>query len=281
MEIEFNGIDADTLREICSQNNVSAEILQLSARDAICARKEAREFADGSSLYLIDESCCRGYYYCGNYNCGRTTKGSRTVMGGRGPRGSMRSKRTGRSSSDGCNTSGSNCNTSGDCDSSNDSSGAIIIFFLILIVFFLLIYLSPYILPMVALGIEFVLAVLFGLFDVISFGVFRKKFRRVLVHFPTPPSQDEMHTIITDAASFGGLSRGYQPQYGSNGFWLLRTGAYLFFPSLISTLLVLYLQPENDILFRLPIICFIVSLIFVWVGNQLVNRKAKEIATKV
>jgi hypothetical protein len=154
MEIEFNGIDADTLREICSQNNVTAEILQLSARDAICARKEAREFADGSSLYLIDESCCRGYYYCGNYNCGRTTKGSRTVMGGRGPRRSMRSKRTGRSSSDGCNTSGSNCNTSGDCDSSNDSSGAIIIFFLILIVFFLLIYLSPYILPMVGSLLE-------------------------------------------------------------------------------------------------------------------------------
>jgi hypothetical protein len=126
-----------------------------------------------------------------------------------------------------------------------------------------------------------VLAILFGLFDVISFGVFRKKFRRVLVHFPTPLSQDEMHTIITNAAIFGGLSRGYQPQYGSNGFWLLRTGVYLFFPSLISTLLVLYLQPENDILFRLPIISFIVSLIFVWVGNHLVNRKAKEIATKV
>ena len=280
MEIEFNGINADILKEICSQNNIKADILQLSARDAICAREEAKEFADGTSLYLIDESCCRGYYFCGSYNCGRTSKGSRTVIGRGQPRGRIGSERKGRSSSNGCNASGSNCNTSSDCDSSNDSSGAIIIFFLILIAFFLLIYLSPYIFPMVALGIEFVLAIFLGFFDVLSFGVFRKKFKRVLVHFPSSPSNEEIKSIIIDAASFGGLTRGYQPQYGSNGFWLLRTGAYLFFPSLISTLLVLYLQPENDILFRLPIICFVVSLIFIWVGNQLVNHKAQEVATR-
>jgi hypothetical protein len=144
----------------------------------------------------------------------------------------------------------------------------------------LIIYLSPYIFPLVALGIEFVLAIFFGLFELLSFGIFRKKFRRVLVHFPDGhPADETMVNIIIDAAAFGGLTRHYIPKYGSNGFWLLRTGAYLFFPSLATTLLVLYLQPENDYLFRLPIISFVVALILIWFGNFLINRKANEIAT--
>ena len=133
--------------------------------------------------------------------------------------------------------------------------------------------------PLVALGIELVLALLIGVFDIISFGIFRKKFRRILVHFPKPPSTDVMYSIIADSASFGGLPRRFRPQYGSNGFWLLRTGGYLFIPSLVTTLLVLYLQPENDILFRLPIISFIISIILVWSGNFMINRKTKLIAS--
>ena len=133
--------------------------------------------------------------------------------------------------------------------------------------------------PLVALGIELFLAILFGLFDILSFGIFRKKFKRTLVHFSKPPSEDRMHSIIADSASFGGLPRRYRSQYGSNGFWLLRTGAYLFIPSLVTTLLVLYLQPENDILFRLPIFSFVISIILVWLGNFMINRKTKMIAS--
>ena len=70
------------------------------------------------------------------------------------------------------------------------------IFLLIIIVFLALIYLSPYIMPLVALGIEFVLAILLGLFDILSFGIFRRKFKRVLVHFPRPPSDETMLKII-------------------------------------------------------------------------------------
>ena len=152
------------------------------------------------------------------------------------------------------------------------------IFFLIVILFFAIVYFGPVLLPLLAAGVEFVLAIFFGLFNVLSFGIFRNKFKRVLLHIPDA-STETTHKIIVDAANFGGLPRRYIPKYNSNGFWLLRTGAYLFFPSLVATLLVLYLQPDNGLLFRLPITSFITAIVLIWFGNYLVIRKAKEIAT--
>ena len=280
MEVEFNGISADTISEICAQHRVKADVVALAARDTVCARQEVQEFGDGSGAPMVDEVCCRGYYYCGDINCGRSTRSSSTSYSGGLGRVRSSGKGTGRSSSRGCNSQGSGCTSNSDCDSNSDSAGALVLFIVIVAVFLLILYLAPYIIPAVALGIEFVLAIFFGLFEILSFGIFRKKFKRVLVHFPDGHPPDEtMKNIITDAATFGGLTRHYIPGYGSNGSWLLRTGAYLFFPSLVTTLLVLYLQPENDYLFRLPIICFVVAIILIWLGNFLVNRKTKEIAT--
>jgi hypothetical protein len=277
MEVEFNGISADTLREICNQHKIDVEVIPLAARDAVCARPEVQEFGEGAGMYMADESCCRGYYYCGYYNCGRSTRAPSSYKGGRGRGGKVRTTSGSRSTGD---CSGTNCNTgTTDCDSSSDSAGALVIFLLIVVLFLAIIYLAPYIMPLVALGIELFLAILFGLFEILSFGIFRKKFRRILVHFPKPPSDDLMRSIIVDSASFGGLPRRFRPQYESNGFWLLRTGAYLFIPSLVTTLLVLYLQPENDILFRLPIFSFVISIILVWLGNFMINRKTKMIAS--
>ncbi|MHA1977568.1 MAG: hypothetical protein ACW98F_07550 [Candidatus Hodarchaeales archaeon] len=264
------------------QHRVKADVIALAARDTVCARQEVQDFGDGTGGAMVDETCCRGYYYCGDINCGRSTRSSSSsYSGGRG-RGRSSGTKTGRSSSRGCRSSGSgNCNSGSDCDSNNsDSAGALIVFFAIVLIFLAIIYLAPYFIPLVAIGIELVLALFFGLFELISFGIFRKKFRRVLIHFPGGHPEDEtMVNIITDAASLGGLTRHYKQQYGTNGFWFLRTGAYLFFPSLVTTLLVLYLQPENDYLFRLPIICFVVAIIFLWFGNFQVNRKTKEVAT--
>jgi hypothetical protein len=261
--------------------------MALAARDTVCVRQEVQEFGDGVGAAMVDETCCRGYFYCSNINCGRTTRSSPTSYTRSRSRGRTSGSRTGRTSSSGCRSSGSNsdcntgnCNTNSDCDSNSDGIGALIAFFAIVAIFLLIIYLAPYFIPLVALGIEFVLAIFFGLFELLSFGIFRKKFRRVLVHFPGGhPDDVAMANIIADAASFGGLTRHYVPRLGSNGFWFLRTGAYLFFPSLATTLLVLYLQPENDYLFRLPIISFVVAIIFVWIGNFLINRKAKSLAT--
>jgi hypothetical protein len=276
MEIEFNGISADALREICSSHNVTVDIMPLAARDNVCAREEVREFGGGSGSYMANESCCRGYYYCGHTNCGRSTQAPSSHTGGRGRSRSVRRSSKGGSSGD---CGGSNCNTSSDCDSSSDSAGAIVIFFVIVLLFFALIYFAPVLIPIIAAGFELVFALLFGLFNLFSFGVFRKKFKRVLVHFSDLPSNDTMHKIMVDSASFGGLPRRYVPKYTSNGFWLLRTGAYLFFPSLVFMLLVLYLQPNNGFLFRLPIVSFITAIVLIWFGNFLINRKTKEIAT--
>ncbi|MHA2275938.1 MAG: hypothetical protein ACXAC2_09240 [Candidatus Kariarchaeaceae archaeon] len=277
MEIEFNGISAEALREICSSHNVKADILPLAARDTVCAREEVREFGGGSGTYMAEESCCRGYYYCGHYNCGRTSKAPSTYTGGRGRSRTVRRSSKG-SSSNNCSGSGSNCGSTGNCDSSSDSSGAIVVFFLIVVLFFAIIYFGPILIPIVAAGIEFVLAIFFGLFNALSFGIFRNKFKRVLVHISDAPTETT-HKIIVDAANFGGLPRRYHPKYNSNGFWLLRTGAYLFIPSLVATFLVLYLQPNNGFLFRLPIMSFITAIVMIWIGNYLVIRKTKEIAT--
>jgi len=274
MEIEFNGISADSLREICSSHNVKADVMPLATRDTVCAREEVREFGGGSGTYMAEESCCRGYYYCGHFDCCRSTRAPSTYTGGRGRGGTVRRSSKGRSSND---CSGSSCNTAGDCDSSSDSAGALVIFFLVVILFFAIIYFLPVLIPIVAVGVELVLALFFGLFNIISFGIFRKKFRRILVHFPDIPSTETMHKIIVDAASFGGLPRRYHPKYTSNGFWLLRTGAYLFLPSLVTTLLVLYLQPDNGFLFRLPIVTFIAAIALIWIGNLIIDRKAKRI----
>ena len=62
MEIEFNGITANKLQEICGTRGITSEILPLASRDTICPRKDVRTFGDGSSYYLVEESCWHGYY---------------------------------------------------------------------------------------------------------------------------------------------------------------------------------------------------------------------------
>ena len=47
MEIEFNGITATKLQEICDTRGITSEILPLASRDSICPREQVREFGDG------------------------------------------------------------------------------------------------------------------------------------------------------------------------------------------------------------------------------------------
>ncbi|MFX0015356.1 MAG: hypothetical protein ACFFBQ_06930 [Promethearchaeota archaeon] len=273
MEIEFNGISSDSIKEICNSHGITAEIFPLASRDTICSREKGHTFGNGEIYYLTEESCWHGYYWCGGYQCGRS---SRYPTTGRG-RTSLRT-RSRKETSRRSDCTYLDCSGSSDCDTSSDSSGAIIIFFLIIAIFFLLIFLAPVLGPMVALGIELGLALLLGVFDLITFGIFRKKFKRLIVYFSTSPSETQLNRIIGDAASFGGLPRRFKPKYGTNGFWVLRTGAYLFIPSLVATLLVLWLQPTNNLLFRVPIITFFFSIVFIWFGNLMINRKAKQVA---
>ena len=127
------------------------------------------------------------------------------------------------------------------------------------------------------------LAIIIGLFDVLTFGVFRRRFKRVLVHFPKTPSETELKQIIADSAAIGGLPRRYIPflkqSYYSNGFWLLRTGAYLVLPALLATILVVLLQPESNFIFYAPIVTFAISILFILLGNYLVGRKTRTVAT--
>lgn len=275
MEIEFNGVKADTLKEITQSHGISAEVLPLSSRDPVCPREQGRTFGDGETYYLVEESCWHGYFYCGHINCGRTSSHIPRARPGTGAR--IRTKPSGKTSRR-SDCSSTDC-SGADCDSSSDSAGALIIFFVIIALILLIIVLSPYLMPIVALGIELGLALLLGIFDLLTFGIFRKRFRRVLVYFPTSPSDVKLRGLIGDIASTGGLPRRFLPQYGTNGFWILRTGAYLFIPSLVSTLLVLWLQPESQILFWVPIGAFLVSILFVWLGNFMIGRKATEVAS--
>ncbi len=270
MEIEFNGITANKLQEICDTRGITSEILPLASRDTICPRENVRTFGDGSSYYLVEESCWHGYYFCGAFNCGRssrhTSRSSAMIQ-------STSSKKARGKSGNICEST--RCFEGASCDSSSDSSGAFIIFFLIIAIFMLLIFLAPVLGPLVAIGIELGLAFMLVIFDLLTFGIFRKKFKRVLVYFPTSPSDEQLKHVIGDVATFGGLPRRFHPEYGTNGFWLLRTGAYLFIPSLVATLLVLWLHPTNGFLFRVPIVSLIFSILFVWFGNYIINRKAR------
>ncbi|MFX0211890.1 MAG: hypothetical protein ACFFDT_38295, partial [Candidatus Hodarchaeota archaeon] len=147
MEIEFNGITSNTLQEICNNHGVKAEVFSLASRDTICSREKGQSFGNGETYYLIKESCWHGYYWCGGYQCGRSSSY---------PSGRKRTSIRTRSRKETSKTSDCtylDCSGSGDCDTSSDSSGAIIIFFLIIAVFLLLIFLAPIIGPMVALGI--------------------------------------------------------------------------------------------------------------------------------
>lgn len=279
MELEFNGIDVKTIEEVLKNNNVDSEIFPLASRDTICPRENLKDFGDGSSYYLVEESCWHGYYFCGGFNCGRTShrsSGSSTLrLKSPTTRGKVgRSK----SRSSNCSSNTGNCNSDNDCDSS-DSLGAIVIILLLVAVLVFLIAASPIILPALAAGIELGLAFLLGAFNFLTFGLFRKKLQRTFVHLPKSPSSDQLDQIIRDIASFGGLPRGYHSRFGTNGFWLFRTGAYMLIPSLVGTILVVWLQPENDYVFRAPLYAFGISVVLLWLGNFLINRKAKKVSS--
>lgn len=285
MEIEFNGISEKTLEEICNSQGIKAEFLPLAKRDAICPREEGRTFGDGEAYVIAEESCWHGYYYCGHINCGRTHSGtsthrvrSRTGRGAKKTGGSSRSSCYSSSDGDCCSGSSS---SSTDCgDSGNDAFAAILIFLAIIAVIIIFIALAPYLFSAAVFILEFGLVVTIGLFDILTFGIFRKKFKRVLVYFHSPPSDAQLNKLIGDAAALGGLPRRYSYDYYTNGWWILRTGAYLFIPSLVAMILVFWLGTENGALFRIPIIAFLTSIVLVWSGNAIIQRKAREIASK-
>ncbi len=275
LEIEFNGISEKSLQEICDSQGISAEFFPLAKRDAICPREEGRTFGDGETYYIAEETCWHGYFLFGNIDCGRTSTRRTSISGTPRVRATPRkvSKRT-----SGCDCSGADFSGT-DCDTGNDTLGAILIFIAIIAIIILLIALAPYLFTAAIFILELSLALILGLFDILTFGIFRRKFKRVLVYFPSPPSDSQLNQFIGDVAALGGLPRRYHFKYYTNGWWILRTGAYLFFPSLIAVILVLWLGTENGALFRIPIITFVTSILLVWLGNTLVNRKAKEIAT--
>lgn len=277
MEIEFNGISEKTLEEICNSQGIKAEFLPLAKRDAICPREEGRTFGDGEAYVIAEESCWHGYYFCGHINCGRTHSRSSTYRGRTSTR--RGAKKTSGSSSDGDCCSGSS-SSSTDCgNSSNDAFAALIIIIAIIGLILVLIALAPYLFSAAVFILEFGLAVTIGLFDILTFGIFRKKFKRVLVYFRSPPSDAQLKQLIGDAAAIGGLPRRYSYDYYTNGWWILRTGAYLFIPSLIAMILVFWSGTENGALFRIPIIAFITSIVLVWSGNAIIQRKTREIAS--
>ena len=278
MEIEFNGISEKTLEEICNSQGIKAEFLPLAKRDAICPREEGRTFGDGEAYVIAEESCWHGYYYCGHINCGRTHSRSSTYRGRTSTR--RGTKKSSGFSSDGDCCSGSS-GSSTDCgNSSNDAFAALIIIIAIIGLIIVLIALAPYLFGAAVFLTELLLAVTIGLFDILTFGIFRKKFKRVLVYFRSPPSDDQLHKLFGDAAALGGLPRRYSYAYYTNGWWILRTGAYLFIPSLVAMILVIWIGTENGALFRIPIIAFITSIVLVWSGNEIIQRKAREIASK-
>lgn len=275
MEIEFNGISGENLQEICDRLNITSKILPLASRDPICPRKETRQFGDGESLYLVEESCWHGYFFCGGYNCGRSSyqpsRGPVSIQESPGikpARGKSRSRCT-----------HADCTGGSDCDASSDSAGALIIFILIIAIILLLIIAAPYLITGFFIALDIGLAILLFLFDLITFGIFRKKFKRVLVYFPEPPTETQLQQVIGDAATLGGLPRQFERQYGTNGFWILRTGAYLLIPSLVATILVLWLQPDSRVLFSVPIVALIFSIFFIWLGNLLISQKARKVAS--
>jgi hypothetical protein len=288
MEIEFNGISGVELRTICDNNGLgNAEVLPLSRRDTICPKEEIQEFGDGESYYLLEESCWRGYFYCGDAQCGRSpthrpvgTTTSRPITQGR-----VGSKYRGRSSrTSSCDCSGADCSgASTDCEgSSSDSLGAIAIFLLIIVIIALIIWLLPVLIPLFIGLANLGLAILFALFDILSFGIFRKKYRRVLIHLPQEPTSEQLKKVIADSAKIGGLPRRFIPylnkSFYSNGFWLLRTGTYLVIPAIVATILVVIFQPSSKFIFFAPIISFCVALFLILFGNFLVNHKTREVA---
>lgn len=284
MEIEFNGISEKILEEICNSQGIKAEFLPLAKRDAICPREEGRTFGDGEAYVVAEESCWHGYYYCGHINCGRTHSRTSTYRGRTSTRrGTKKASGSSRSScyssSDGDCCSGSS-SSSTDCgESSSDAFAALIIIIAIIGLILVLIAVAPYLFTAIAVVFEFGLAVLIGLFDILTFGVFRKKFKRVLVYFHSPPSETQLNKLIGDAAALGGLPRRYSYDYYTNGWWIMRTGAYLSIPSLVAMILAIGLHTQNGALFRIPIIAFITSIILVWLGNTLIQRKTREIAS--
>lgn len=280
MEIEFHGVSADTIEKVCQSQGLQGQVFALTSRDVICPKDEGVMLDDGATYYIMEETCWHGFYICGNVRCGNassrasSTSGS-SAVGRLRPRGEISKKRSARDCRH-VDCSGGDCSGT-DCAGSNDSAGALIIFFVIVAIFIALIALAPILGPVVALGIELGLALFLGVFDLLTFGIFRKRFNRALVYFSPdkPPSDTQINGLVAEIANQGGIPHQFRHGYGSNGFGMIRIGAYLFLPSLIATILVLWLQPANGFLFRVPITAFLVSIILVWLGNVLVLRKAR------
>lgn len=277
MEIEFNGTTASEIEQIFNNQGIEVEIFPLSSRDVICPREEGRAFGNGETYYFVEESCWHGYYYCGGFNCGRTSTHRPLGRSGAHIR-TKSSLRRSQKSSD-CNCTGVDCSGSSDCNSSSsDSAGAILIFLAIIALLIALAFILPALAPAIVVAIEFIFASLLVLFDLITFGIFRKNFRRVLLYIPTLPPDYQVDRLLKEIAAVGGLPRRGFPGYSTNGFWIFRTGVYLFFPGLFGTLLVFWLQPDNGFIFRTPIVTFILSILLVWFGNFLIHQKRKKIS---
>jgi hypothetical protein len=270
--INFAGISHNEMANIINSRGNNAKIV-FPVKAPIC------KDTGTEPVYYEDsyDDCCY-CYDCGpsyNYSCYYCLRRDRYA----------RSK-SGRSSSSSSSSSSCDCHPSGDCgDGDCDSGGgdalAVLVIFIVVIMllFFILTYL-PEIVILTIGGMELLLAGLLTVFNLVTFGIFRSRFKGTHVDF-TDINEDEIRATIREAVIAGGIPLNYRSHWSTMGFTLFRWGAYLFIPSLITIPTFWLLSIQQMRIWAIPIGGFVLSVFLLWLGNLQILRKKRYILAQL
>lgn len=250
--VEFSGIGREKLRKIIYNRNSSAKIVYRKD-NAVCGGQSKEttyvDSYDDAFCYYLD---CGPCYYV---NCGPScTYGS-------------------RSRSD-CSCTGTD-DSSSNCDMGDDNAaGGIIAIFAVIALVLLIIIFLPYVIGAAVIVFNLALAGILALFNVITLGAFKDRFRKTHVNLPDTP-REEFEGFIKEVAYQGGVPTNI-PGLDTMGFNIFKIGAYFLIPSLFLLPILYFGDVRTAEAYFLSGSILLFSLLLLWIGNlQILNAKNK------
>jgi hypothetical protein len=164
-----------------------------------------------------------------------------------------------------------------DCDADDDAGALILGIILIMVLMAIIIAVAPFIFAAAAFLIDIFIAGAIGLFDLMTFGLFRKYLRKTHFHLHSP-DQAALSNVYMELVAKGGLPKA--PGYWTQWYAGVRMGAVLTVGGILTAVLILLLGGSGWV-WGIPIGLIALAIFLLVYGTWSIRRRRRGILQRL
>ncbi|MFX0113163.1 MAG: hypothetical protein ACFFB3_01310 [Candidatus Hodarchaeota archaeon] len=163
------------------------------------------------------------------------------------------------------------------CEADDEAGALILGIILIMVLMVIIIAVAPFIFAAAAFLIDIFIAGAIGLFDLMTFGIFRKYLRKTHFHLHSP-DYDALNNVYMELVAKGGLPKA--PGYWTHWYAGVRMGAVLTVGGILTAALILLLG-GGGWLWGIPIGLIVLAIFLLGFGTWSIRRRRKGILQRL